>query len=760
MHYRMRCLLAAITILALELCFGHLAATSEESPSTDFGTAFAKAHAACLALWADPVFDSLRKKIPLGGETNPTIAMLTNPERIGPKDKPVADKAVRTVEKCRALYAPAFALLPQQTQLLLRASWREEDNLIAQAYAGKITIGAFNVRMNRLNSNFEKAIYGPPAQPTTAAAAAHSRAQLTDTEKAKAGDVAHPHTTVPQLRRIALVVGNGAYQYLPRLGNPAADASSIYEVLRKMGFAVTLVLDANEQNIRNAVRKFANESERADLSLVFYAGHGAQVNGENYLLPVDMDAARTEADIQLTGLKVDDLINSIQSNIKVVFLDACRDNPVLYKYVKGRSASPAGLAPPSVSKLDPTKPGGAIFIAYATDSGSVAFDGAGQHSPFTQALLHNLDKPTSIDDMFSYVTHEVLLSTKDTQRPFKYASMESIVCLTGACSNSAATPQPAADFIQETKHSETEDFEIALNANNSDALETFLRKYPDSVHKAEIRETLAGMRRSEFDEWTLFDYGGVKLFANYMQLKSLKQTGDRVAVRHKFIPDTAQPIIGGKSFPEAASVEQTDVFDCTQPISATSEVAVVGKSGEVLYHYKWSDPELLNLSFGFKPAPGSIQLEARNIACSEELRTPLLSKKEAVEMRFNSLSSTPSGDGDIYYKIGDMETTDQIREALLMTRFAKDRSVGDLFKNKSQTQEFPNYRLSVSKVLLKCGANQTVVTKVDYYDTEANLVYFSGRLPLAELPWINIQTPNSPFGMLYQIGCTANEASK
>ena len=98
--------------------------------------------------------------------------------------------------------------------------------------------------------------------------------------------------------------------------------------------------------MRRAVRKFAGESTKADIALVFYAGHGAQVNGENYVLPVDIDIPRTESDIQLTGLKVDDLVNSIRARTKVVFLDACRDNPALFKnLVKGRGAYPTGLAP-------------------------------------------------------------------------------------------------------------------------------------------------------------------------------------------------------------------------------------------------------------------------------------------------------------------------------------------------------------------------------------------------------------------------------
>src|SRR6202043_1306685 len=143
-----------------------------------------------------------------------------------------------------------------------------------------------------------------------------------------------------------------------------------------------------------------------------------------YVLPVDISIPQTESDIQLTGLKVDDLVNSIRSSTKIVFLDACRDNPALFKNLaKGRGGRAAGLAPTVGSSLDPGKPGGGIFIAYATDSGSIAADGAGKHSPFTQALLRYMQELMSIDDMFSFVTKEVRLVTDNAQRPYKYASL-------------------------------------------------------------------------------------------------------------------------------------------------------------------------------------------------------------------------------------------------------------------------------------------------------------------------------------------------
>ena len=125
-----------------------------------------------------------------------------------------------------------------------------------------------------------------------------------------------PQTSAPHEVRIALVIGESRYLNLPRLINPEKDARSIAETLQKMGYNTQLLLDASEDGIRKEIRKFASESGKADVAVVFYAGHGAQLNGSNYLLPIDIDIPHTEADIQFAGLKVDDLINSIGSNTK------------------------------------------------------------------------------------------------------------------------------------------------------------------------------------------------------------------------------------------------------------------------------------------------------------------------------------------------------------------------------------------------------------------------------------------------------------
>ena len=174
-----------------------------------------------------------------------------------------------------------------------------------------------------------------------------------------------------------------------------------------------------------------------------------------------------------------------------------------------------GLAPAAASNFNQTKPGGGVFVAYATDAGAVADDGHGQHSPFTQALLRYMQKPISIDDMFSFVTREVRLVSKNMQRPYKYASLENIVCLTPTCSD-VPTVAPS-DVVQEAKQSEDDELQIAVQTKNVDALETYLQRYPETNNRDELLKTIARLKRSEMTEWTLYEIGG-KHDPQYIQL--------------------------------------------------------------------------------------------------------------------------------------------------------------------------------------------------------------------------------------------------
>ena len=720
-----------------------------------FNVTFAKAKDVCKTLWSDRAFDALRMKIPLG-EDKPTFAMLKNAERLKPKDRPLADLAIKTLEKCRAAYVDVYAILPPQVSAMIHGVERQQDALVADLYRGKLTFGEFNTSMSRLTGELTSTLSGvQTAQPTSASQEAKdttSTAQQPKLEQTENGAIAQSHET-----RLALVIGNSAYIHLPRLANPANDARAVADELAKMGYQTHLLIDASEQEIRREVRQFASDSTKADVALVFYAGHGAQVNGNNYLLPIDIDIPRTEVDIQFGGLKVDDLVNSIGSNTKIVFLDACRDNPVLYKnIVKGRGSSPIGLAPASSANFD-QKANGGVFIAYATDAGAVADDGKGKHSPFTEALLRNIQKPISIDDMFSFVTKEVRLVTKNAQRPYKYASLESIICVAPNCSNSPVAIK--ADVFQQAVQSEADELQIALQTKNSDALETYLQKYPDSSKRSEILETIANLKRSEFTEWTLYEIGNQHL-PQFIQLSSIKRIGDRAVAKTKVFFDQDKPkVYLGKEYPDAVYQEQIFVYDCKTPAMASSEDFIFNGAGELLFHYKWGNPKYLDIStIGFAVKPGSVGYTGRSIACDEVIATPLVGKAQMAKMEFMSLSSTSDGNGEILYRPPQKSRNDANQmEAVTVLKNNIDHNVKEFFPAGTSIPNPTNYRQEADLIAIRCDANKFVITRTEYWDTSNHLVRMVFLDPAVSVKYTDF-LPGSPFAAMQEIFCQKSYA--
>jgi Caspase domain len=746
---------ALLMAVLFRLCDAR-AFAGESSSSTSIQTsdsAVAQARQACAELWSDHKFDPLRSKIPLGDE-KPTFEMLKNSERLRPKDRPLAELAIKAVEQCRKVYAPVFALLPTQVNAMMQGIQRRQDAIIAELYSGKITFGQYNIKANEMIGEFAKTIAG------FSQSGQRSALQRSDTSTEKVP----PHSTETTVRsaepklaasrdvRLALVIGDSSYMSLPKLANPVRDASAVADLLRKMGFSVKLVKDATEADLRREVRKFANESEKADIAFVYYAGHGAQVGGENYVLPVDISIPQTESDIQLTGLKVDDLVNSIRAKTKIVFLDACRDNPALFKnLVKGRGSYAKGLAPASASNIQQGKVGGGIFIAYATDSGSVALDGDGEHSPFAQALLRNLQKPISIDDMFSLVTREVRLVTKNAQRPYKYASLENIVCLSVNCSSGGSFPE--TDILQQAVRSESEDLQIALQTQNPEALEAYLVNYPDNSNRGKVISNISKFRRSEFDEWTLFGIANDK-FSHYFKLSSAERFEDRVAILVKSPVDPSSPL--GMRFPESAYFEQLSVYGCNESQMATAETTTFDKLGKTLYHYKWSDPQYVNLSMGVAIVPGTIAASARDILCQDQPPTPMAGKKELDNQKLPLLSSTLTGNGEIFYRPVqyDQNTKDQ-RAVLLVFKLNEDTKM----TFPSPISDTLTYRTELDYVVMSCDTQRFFIRKTEYYDVSHNLAYVTSASFSKEIAWSEFREP-SPYSTLRSIVCKPSETQK
>ncbi len=211
----------------------------------------------------------------------------------------------------------------------------------------------------------------------------------------------------------ALIIGNAAYPGSARLDNPINDANAVAQKLKTMGFTVTVVTDANRQRLVQAMSNFRKTASSADLSLLFYSGHGVQIFGTNYILPTDADQTDV-AQATIQGVSLNSVVeNFLPGKTKIVFLDACRDNPL--QRIGERTVS-KGLAPISVAQ--------GTLIAYATKDGQTASDGVGQkNSPFTKALLEHLSDPQDIAVILRKVREKVMTATGGKQQPWEYGSL-------------------------------------------------------------------------------------------------------------------------------------------------------------------------------------------------------------------------------------------------------------------------------------------------------------------------------------------------
>ena len=221
-----------------------------------------------------------------------------------------------------------------------------------------------------------------------------------------------PINFAKSLNAHALVIGNSSYGGSSKLANPVKDARSMSEKLRGLGFAVTEALDTDRNKLVNALSQFSRTAVNADITLLFYAGHGVQITGTNYMIPIDLNL-NDLAQAPLQGISLNDVVEKyLPGKTKLVFLDACRDNPLMQ--VASRSVS-RGLAPINVSE--------GTLISYATKDGSVAQDGDGNNSPFTTALLEHLGDPDDIAVVLRKVRDKVMKSTGGKQQPWEYGSL-------------------------------------------------------------------------------------------------------------------------------------------------------------------------------------------------------------------------------------------------------------------------------------------------------------------------------------------------
>jgi hypothetical protein len=276
-------------------------------------------------------------------------------------------------------------------------------------------------------------------------------------------------------KKVALVIGNSAYESVGKLPNPANDATAVAKMFQDAGFEVIGRRDLGNVEFRRTIREFTFKARGADIAVVFFAGHGIEVKGTNYLIPTDAKLV-TDFDASDEAISLDRILETIDSvkRLRLVILDACRDNPFEKKIIRNTAsrAVARGLAEVGIGA-------GNMLVAYAAKAGSTADDGSGEHSPFTSALLKHLAVPgLDVRIAMGRVRDEVLQSTNNRQEPFTYGSLggsELFLIPPAARPKIEETPSPQLNQNAEVRR----DYELAMQLGSKEAWEAFLAQHPN-----------------------------------------------------------------------------------------------------------------------------------------------------------------------------------------------------------------------------------------------------------------------------------------
>ncbi|MEC9343138.1 MAG: caspase family protein, partial [Pseudomonadota bacterium] len=292
-------------------------------------------------------------------------------------------------------------------------------------------------------------------------------------------------------KRVALVIGNADYDNAAPLKNPVNDATDIARVLERLDFDVVLGTDLDHNGLRRTVKTFADKLVGVDVAVFFYAGHAVQVGGQNYLAPIDTSLEK-EADLDFETISLELVRRQMEREAKtmIIFLDACRDNPLTRSLAaRSRSAGDSkGLA-----RLDASGEG--TFIAYATQPDNVALDGEGRNSPFTTALLANIERPgVEISALMTDVRRSVYDTTGGRQLPWTNSSLLGQFFFKDALPSVPDPGQLERDIKLERLELEAQLWESIRNSTDADAIRNALKVLGDGPYAELARTRLASLQ--------------------------------------------------------------------------------------------------------------------------------------------------------------------------------------------------------------------------------------------------------------------------
>lgn len=297
-------------------------------------------------------------------------------------------------------------------------------------------------------------------------------------------------------KRVAFVVGNGAYKNVTQLPNPPIDARSMASLLRNIGFDVVEGINLGRDKMTERLIEFGKRAQGADVALFFYAGHGIAVDGTNYLLPVDADI-KSEMDVKLgNAINIDITLDQTMGDakVKLVLLDACRDNPFAAK-IRSAARSRSVTVHNGLAEM---KSGEGTLIAFATSPGKTALDGQeGANSPFTRALMAHIAQPgVEIQQAMTQVRAQVSEETSKGQLPWGHTNLIGTVYLNPGADTSPAVDNAPAAVTRAASDTEIEFWRSVKDTNKPEELNAYLTNYPNGQFRAIALARLATLEKS------------------------------------------------------------------------------------------------------------------------------------------------------------------------------------------------------------------------------------------------------------------------
>lgn len=304
---------------------------------------------------------------------------------------------------------------------------------------------------------------------------------------------------VPQAnaeRRVALVIGNSEYKHANSLRNPRNDTEAVSRMFTSMGYDVHLKLDVDRQGMTSALAQFSQISQGADVAIFYYAGHGISVDGRNYLVPVDGNI-KNAAEVKLGAavdaeLAIDQALSD--ANVKLVFLDACRDNPFVDQIKRSLKSTRSSSITNGLSEM---KSGSGTLIAFSTAPGQVALDGDGERSPFAEALLTHLSEPgLEVRLAMTKVRAEVEEKTNGKQIPWESTNLTGFYYFRDAPAKPEIqkVAEPLPDTLETTSDAEIEYWRSVKDSNNVAMLEAYLMKFPHGLYSSIAELVIADLK--------------------------------------------------------------------------------------------------------------------------------------------------------------------------------------------------------------------------------------------------------------------------